>query len=548
MFSKGIVSGIQRIVVPDAPTVTSVEPDGNGALLISFTHGWDGGSPVTSTQFSHTGGDTFQYSRSDGGTAPFRMIGLTNGTTYNIVMRVLNAAGWSNVSNTISAYPYIAPGSPTNASATPGNQSITVSFSPPTSDGGSTITNYDYTLNNGTSYTVRSPASVASPLVISGLTNGTQYSVRIRAINEAGPGAVAPSGLNPFFVTPRTTASAPTVDPLTVEPGTIRVPWTAPSSNGGSAITGYQYSVNSGAWQAVPIQDNMLAPGYGQAANPFAINQLNTNTTYSIRMRAVNDAGTGAISNTRSGTTTGQRFVGGNVSRAGTDWVHRFMASGVLDKRVPGNIACRVLLIGGGALGNGAGAGAFVHYTSLTITQSGYVTIGNANSFFGTPQSVIDWNSGTSTVVAQNGGVGGTSNASNNCNTAPGTNGGCGGGGHGSGSTWGTSTGYGQRGGAGAGPRGTYDPDGKYGPTCTGAEAYRGGGGGTTGVGQSASTSAHGNGGAGTSTDIMGVTQNYCAGAAGGSGAANGSLWVSAAQRGMGNSDNLGTVIIRYPN
>ena len=55
------------------------------------------------------------------------------------------------------------------------------------SDGGTAITNYEYSTNGGTNWTARSPANTASPLVITGLTGNTSYSVRIRAINASGP-------------------------------------------------------------------------------------------------------------------------------------------------------------------------------------------------------------------------------------------------------------------------------------------------------------------------------------------------------------------------
>lgn len=37
----------------------------------------------------------------------------------------------------------------------------------------------------------RSPASTVSPLVITGLTNGTEYSVTLRAVNSAGAGSAS---------------------------------------------------------------------------------------------------------------------------------------------------------------------------------------------------------------------------------------------------------------------------------------------------------------------------------------------------------------------
>lgn len=90
-----------------------------------------------------------------------------------------------------------APTAPRITSIQPGDQTLTVSFLDPEGDGGSPLANYQYSVDNGGTYTTRNPASVTSPLVVSGLTNGTTYNVRIRAINQLFNtlGAGAPSNV-----------------------------------------------------------------------------------------------------------------------------------------------------------------------------------------------------------------------------------------------------------------------------------------------------------------------------------------------------------------
>jgi len=82
--------------------------------------------------------------------------------------------------------PPTAPSAPTITSITPGDQTLSLNFTPPTSDGGSSITNYQYSIDGGINYT--SVAQVASPITISGLTNGTTYPLRLRAVNLIGIG------------------------------------------------------------------------------------------------------------------------------------------------------------------------------------------------------------------------------------------------------------------------------------------------------------------------------------------------------------------------
>ena len=92
---------------------------------------------------------------------------------------------WADVTPSGAA---TAPGAPSITSIAPGDGQLTVNFTTPSSDGGSTITNYQYSTDNGASFTACAPVQTTSPIVITGLTNGTQYSVIIQAINAINPG------------------------------------------------------------------------------------------------------------------------------------------------------------------------------------------------------------------------------------------------------------------------------------------------------------------------------------------------------------------------
>lgn len=126
----------------------------------------------------------------------------------------------------------ITANAPFISSLTPADGSITVKFLPPTRDGGSAITNYQYQLNGGAWVTL-SPASTATTFTITGLTNGTSYSVVIRAVNSAGSG----SSSNSVSATPNVPAAPAIADysaTLGVNSfGTV----TAPANTGGSIAT-----------------------------------------------------------------------------------------------------------------------------------------------------------------------------------------------------------------------------------------------------------------------------------------------------------------------
>jgi hypothetical protein len=78
----------------------------------------------------------------------------------------------------------------TAVGAAPGT--VTLAFLPPeTSEGQFAAVNYAYSIDDGATWTTRSPASTASPLVVGGLLDGLPYLVRLRAINSAGDGVAS---------------------------------------------------------------------------------------------------------------------------------------------------------------------------------------------------------------------------------------------------------------------------------------------------------------------------------------------------------------------
>ena len=103
------------------------------------------------------------------------------------------------------------PGAPTIGTATGGNAQASVTFTAPASDGGSAITGYRVTSTPGSITATGS----SSPIVITGLSNGTAYTFKVAAQNIVGYGAESAASNS---ITP--TAAAPsTVEYLVVAGG-----------------------------------------------------------------------------------------------------------------------------------------------------------------------------------------------------------------------------------------------------------------------------------------------------------------------------------------
>ena len=117
------------------------------------------------------------------------------------------------------------PHAPTINSVTPGSNSLTVDWTD--NAGGSPTLQFNVTANGST------VNSVTSPYTITGLTNGTQYSVVVDAVNSYGDATASSSGIA------GSVPGAPSEYDQQIGDGSLTVIWSAPANNGGSDITGY---------------------------------------------------------------------------------------------------------------------------------------------------------------------------------------------------------------------------------------------------------------------------------------------------------------------
>ncbi|MCY4515785.1 MAG: fibronectin type III domain-containing protein [Acidimicrobiaceae bacterium] len=192
------------------------------------------------------------------------------------------------------------PAKPTGFTATAGNKQVTLGWDDPSNQ---SITKYQYQYRprsdtdsgygDWTDITPKGPDTTS--YTVTGLTNGTDYSFRIRARTSAGFGPVS----NRKEATP----SAPRVEPakptgFTATAGNTRVTlgWDDPSN---LSITKYQYRQKVGAAKWGSWTE--ISPS-GADTISYTVVGLTNRTEYSFRIRARTSAGWGPESDTKTAT------------------------------------------------------------------------------------------------------------------------------------------------------------------------------------------------------------------------------------------------------
>ena len=282
--------GVAPTLVDDSSTVawksasvvkyTNADGDEMVALLVDMTTGTDGADPEVPAE------------------------ALLDNTGYMLYLRAVNDSGNGPVSEATATTlaDDANPATPANLTATPGDESVTLSWDALTDSTdyagvafqycqGATealsVDDCDWQAIDNSNFTTTSH-------MVTGLTNGTPYYFRVRAISSADTAdtlvRVSDASAEALAVTPGL-PSAPTN--LKAIPGDAKfeLSWTASAANG-SAITGYEYNTNDAGWK--------LIAGSGTSAlitkTSATVDTDLTNATYQVRLRAVNGNGESAES------------------------------------------------------------------------------------------------------------------------------------------------------------------------------------------------------------------------------------------------------------
>jgi titin len=154
----------------------------------------------------------------------------------------------------------------------------------------------------------------SSPIVVSGLANGTAYTFTVHATNAVGDGPEsAPSApVTPGAATP---PAAPTGLTVSAGDGRVGLSWVAPTVNGGAPVTDYvvQYRP-SGTTTWTSIDE-------ASTATLATVTGLTNNTAYDFAVQAVNSAGPGVASAVQTVTPSAQLLPDPGFESGNGGWI-----------------------------------------------------------------------------------------------------------------------------------------------------------------------------------------------------------------------------------
>lgn len=196
---------------------------------------------------------------------------LTNGVSYTFIVKAIWPTQVVQSAASVAVIPAGSPSAPV-INVVAGNARIDVSWTAPSANG-SPIQNYTVSVGQG----VADATVTGTSHSVTGVVNGTQYSVVVTANNAVGSTASSPQS-----VTPSAGIQPPTSVQATAGTGQVSLTWVAPLNTGGSPLDDYLIDVSPALAQPV------TAAG---TATTKVVTGLTAGTQYTFKIKSRNQLG-----------------------------------------------------------------------------------------------------------------------------------------------------------------------------------------------------------------------------------------------------------------
>jgi len=298
-----------QLIVPNRPTILSVEPVSTSELMILWKEPADNDGPEVTGYKIEVTTDSESYSVIADNTGPvtsFIHTNLNSDTSYTYRISAINSVGTSNPSNVKSGIPQhtLVPTQLVATAVSP--TQIDLKWNPPSQTYGQSITGYVIqekiafgvyeTIENIGKYTEYS---------ITGLETDKTYSFVVFAKYTLGSSDIS----NEATATPETSSESSSYDTIPDQPINLKavarspiqidLSWDAPSNDGGASVTGYKIEVSINSGNYVTLTKNT-----DTTTRTFVHTDREPDTMYTYRVYAINSVGTSGSSNEASATPT----------------------------------------------------------------------------------------------------------------------------------------------------------------------------------------------------------------------------------------------------
>jgi hypothetical protein len=157
------------------------------SVVVPFTTGYDGGSPITGVTVTiYQGG--VAVGSATGTTSPLTITGVPVNAASTISMYATNAVGNSPVSSGPNLYTPAVPTIAAVGTVTSSNLTASVPFTVPQNTNGSAVTSYTAKAYVSGVYSGISATGTTSPISVTGLSGNTTYTFTVYATNAVGNG------------------------------------------------------------------------------------------------------------------------------------------------------------------------------------------------------------------------------------------------------------------------------------------------------------------------------------------------------------------------